>query len=60
MGLQFDRVHQLDSIELILICLLEHAGKGIVWDLALKTTLVKDLPNGPCANEVLLRGYEGV
>jgi len=45
-GLQFNRVCQLDSIELILICLLEHAGKGIVWDLALKTTLVEDLPDG--------------
>ena len=51
MGLQFDRVCQLDSIELILICLLEHAGKGIVWDPALKTTLVEDLPDGPCAEK---------
>jgi len=51
MGLQFNRVCQLDSIELILICLLEHAGKGIVWDPALKTTLVEDLPDGPCAEK---------
>ena len=51
MGLQFDRVRQLNSIELILICLLEHAGEGIVWDPALKATLVEGLPDGPCAEE---------